>query len=336
MNSDIGTGNNPGAGAYYDGAGDYDRETVRFFDIAHEGAQLRAVAGVVESVGLSELEGMQPRSVVILGTDQIARAAARYVVQVRSPLRTAVLVAERLPVYVGALDVVLMVGDAAANDDYSRDLISAGKRGATVILAGPAQGPLIEDAPRETLLIPALPTTAGASPARTMAAVAAVLDVLEQPGGVVAQKLNDLADEVDEELINLSPERDSTVNPARQLREFVSGAQVLHTGVSHHGKAVAEFVATLWSTRGLPSGYCHPDEMSRAVEQQPAAADSIFHDPFLDGPSGLVPLKTIMWTHDDAPWPQARPENSLVTGLGDTAVALRLITRAFAVTALDD
>ncbi len=318
--------------SYYEGAGDYDRETVRFFDVAHEGAQLRAVAAVA---GLADLYGMRPRSVVVVGTDQIARAAARCVVQLRSPLRVPVLVVDSLPSYVGALDVVVMVGDVADNDDYSRDLISAGQRGATVVFAGPSQGPLIDDTSSATLVIPALPTAVGASPARTIGVVSTVLDVLEQPTPIVVQKLDDLADEIDEELTNVSPERDATVNPARQLREFVAGSRILHTGLNRHGRAVAEFVATLWSVRGVPSGYCHPDEIPRALEQPPAAGD-IFHDPFLDGPSGLVPLKTIVWAHGDAPWLHARPEHILATRLGDTAEAYRLIARAFAATALDD
>ncbi|WP_336884556.1 hypothetical protein [Corynebacterium pilosum] len=149
MNSDMDTN------SYYEGAGDYDRETVRFFDVAHEGAQLRAIAGRLQGK-FEQLRGLNPRSVVIVGTDQIARAAARYVVQLRSPLRCPVVVVDTLPAYLGALDVVIMVGDAADNDDFSRDIISAGQRGATTIFAGPAQGPLIDDVPDSALVIPAL------------------------------------------------------------------------------------------------------------------------------------------------------------------------------------
>ena len=47
---------------YYSGAGHYDRETVRFFDVAHEGAQLRAVAGALPQI--ERLRGMQPLSLI--------------------------------------------------------------------------------------------------------------------------------------------------------------------------------------------------------------------------------------------------------------------------------
>ena len=54
--------------------GNYDAETVRFFDVAHEGAQIRLVAGEVERWG-EALSGLNPRSLVIIPTDAIARQA---------------------------------------------------------------------------------------------------------------------------------------------------------------------------------------------------------------------------------------------------------------------
>lgn len=68
---------------YYDGSGRYDRETVLFFDVAHEGAQLRAVAEAAQR--LDSLRAVDPRSVVVIATDQISRAAAQAVVELRAP-----------------------------------------------------------------------------------------------------------------------------------------------------------------------------------------------------------------------------------------------------------
>ena len=74
-------------------------------------------------------------------------------------------------------------------------------------------------------------------------------------------------------------------------------------------------------------------------------ANDIFHDPFIDGPLELVPLKTILWAQQAQPdsaaagesaVPNLRVEAVEAVGLGDTAQALRLITRAYAATALDD
>ena len=46
--------------SYYDPAAHYDVESVRFFDVAHEGAHVRALAQAAEM--LSDLRGTSPRS----------------------------------------------------------------------------------------------------------------------------------------------------------------------------------------------------------------------------------------------------------------------------------
>ena len=332
---------------YYEGAQHYDRETVRFFDVAHEGAQLRAVSGSLDA--LTRLRGMNPRSVVVVGTDQIALAAARAMVALRTPVPLPVVVTDTLPSYVGALDVVVMVGDAAAREQDLKGLLSAASRGCETILAGPGRGPLLDDAPPQTTIIPALPTAAGASPARTMGVVGAVLDALTGDVEEITQALEVVADEVDRELESLSPERDETMNPARQLRAFAADSRVLHTGTSRCGATIAALIADLWSARGIPSGFVHAEELPLATEfSRPAGgvgANDIFHDPFIDGPLELVPLKTILWAQQAQPdsaaagesaVPNLRVEAVEAVGLGDTAQALRLITRAYAATALDD
>lgn len=332
---------------YYEGAGNYDRETVRFFDIAHEGAQVRAVIDVFGS--LDRLHGLHPRSLVVLTTDQIARAAANAVVQVRAPLPLPVVVTDTLPGYVGALDVVVVVGDAAERDADLRALVTADQRGAATILAGPARGPIVDEAPRSTVVVPALPTTMGPSPARTIAVVAAVLDALAAravDADVLVQRYQVLADEMDAELTAVSPERDEDVNAARQLRAFVRDARVVHTGLTPHGEALAQLVATLWSCRGLASGVVSSDELPQALElargsraAADPAVDDVFHDPFLDGPVELVPLKVVCWAQPDdaAPTgPNMRAETVASQHLGESAAALRLLARAYAVTALDD
>ena len=328
---------------YYEGAGDYDRETVRFFDIAHEGAQVRAIIDALPS--LANLRGMQPRSVIVVATDQVARAAARAVAQVRAPLPLPVVVTDTLPGYVGALDVVVMVGDAAARERDVRALLTAAQRGAETVLAGPARGPIVDEAPASTVIVPALPTTMGPSPARTIAVLSAVLDALDPRAAAeaLAERFRMLADELDAELTAVSPERAEDVNAARQLRAFARDARVVHSGTTRHGLALAELVATLWSCRGLASGFVDADELPQALELArggaPAPADDIFHDPFLDGPVELVPLKVVLWAQPDAPAPVApntRAETVASQHLGESVTVLRLLARAYAVTALDD
>lgn len=327
---------------YYSGAGDYDPETVRFFDVAHEGAQLRAVGSAAERLG--HLRGVRPRSVVVVATDQVSLAAARAALTLRSPLPLPVVVCGELPAYVGPLDVVAFVGDAAGRESDVLGLARAADRGAETVLAGPLRGPLLDDAPSETAVIPALPTAAGPSPTRAAGVVGAVLAALEADPGAIGERCERLAAEVDDEVQALSPERDATANAARQLREFACGARVLHSGAGPVGVAVATVAAELWSARGIASGYVAPEELAFALELGRAgeedAEDDLFRDPFLDGPSALVTLKTVLWAQEATAAAHTRAESvaTAPTHAADAqdAAALRLIARAYAATAMRD
>lgn len=332
--------NTPEAQDYFDGAG-YDRETVRFFDVAHEGAQIRAVAGMLPE--LQRLRGTQVRSVIVLATDHLARACARFVLAERSPLRVPVVVTDVLPGYVGALDAVIALTDRGDAPALARGLITADQRGAATVLAGPYRGPLLADAPDRTVVIPALPTVAGFSPARAITAVMAVLDVLEEADVPVGDKLSTLADNVDAEIAVLSPERDETVNPGRQLRAFVEGARVVHTGEGdrgdgdgHVGIHVAELVAQVWSAAGLTTGFADPADFPAALGDETGdAAVDLFRDPFLDGPGGALPLKVVVWAAADSSLPRSYPVrvDTAATTAGRLDIALRLLVRALAVPA---
>lgn len=341
--------------SYYEGAADYDAETVRFFDVAHEGAHVRAVTEAASL--LAGLEGSTPRSVVVLVTDAIAEAAAQCAVAVLGYDRAPVTVTRSLPEFVGALDVVIVVGDAPDAESATRQLNAAAGRGAEVILAGPAGGPVVEDASTRVIQLPTPPTALGASPLRTIAAIAAVITTLD---GAVSL-IDGLADAIDKELTGLSPERDVSVNSARQLREFIAGSRVLHTGYTPVGVAVAKLIATLWSARGLPSGFVGREDLGptleasfrngdSAAESNPQAdPNDIFYDPFIDGPPAEVPVKTIVWAQREPHLAGARAEyveddtmNSIPTAAGahgadahHLAAALKLIVRGLATTALN-
>lgn len=329
--------------SYYDGAAEYDRETVRFFDVAHEGAHVRAVA---EATGmLSSLRGSSPRSVVVLVTDAVSEAAAECAVALLEFGRAPVMVTRTLPDFVGALDVVVVVGDAPDAETVTGQVAAAAGRGAEVVLAGPPDGPVVEDAPRGAILLPAPPTADGASPLRTISAVLAVCTELSNSPSLV----NELADAVDDELRQLSPERDATVNLARQLRDYAEGARILHTGYTDAGAAVGRLIAALWSARGLPSGFVGREDLVVALENSDDAAgsgssggssgaDDIFYDPFIDGPPAQVPVKTIVWAQREPHLLGARAEyieeSAGSFGDIDLAAALRLIVRGLAATAM--
>ena len=320
---------------YYEGAPHYDRETLKFFDVAHEGAQLRIMARAVEQ--LEHLRGTNPRSIVVIVTDQFAHVAVSALLELRAPLPLPVLVTTDLPGYVGALDVVVVVGDAPDNDLASRALIAAAGRGAETVLAGPARGPLIDDAPDGCLVVPSLPTTAGPSPLRAFGAAAAVIDSVTQPVEVIGERLNVIAADVDAELEALSPERDAPVNAARQLREFSAAARIIHTGLDTTGAAVARVAAQIWSARGIPSGFVERNELAPATEEVPGrSGEDIFHDPFIDGAEAHVPVRTVIWNRAGTSVAASRSEFCQPSVAGEDSTAARLIVRAWATTAMNE
>lgn len=302
-----------------------DGEKYRFFDVAHEGAQVRAVAGMVESGQLDRLQGLNPRSVIVVATDQVARAAAQAVVTLRCPLRHAIVVTEALPSFFGALDVLVLVGEKNSETAYQA-LRTAASRGAPTVLVG-TEGPITDDAPRDTVAIPILPTMQGFSPARTISALSTVLDLLEETPDLIVPRLHSTAERIDVELEALSPERDLTVNPGRALRQHVEGARIVHTG----NRAIADVVATVWTLKGLASATADVDELPEVFAAQPVA-DDLFRDPFLDGPAGVIPLKAVVWAADLEGVPAASVQKCTEETPGPVAEALTLITRGFAAT----
>lgn len=316
---------------YYDGSG-YDPETVRFFDVAHEGAQIRSVAGTVDQ--LMRLRGAQPRSIVVLATDHLQRAAARFTLAECAPMRAPVIVTDQLPTYFGALDVLVALTDRGDDPVVARALITADNRGAETVVAGPARGPFVDDIPAATISIPALPTVAGFSPARAIVTITAVLDVIENGDIPVEDRLYHLADNVDAETTALSPERDATVNTGRNIRAHVEGARILHTGAPGVGANVAELAAHLFSAGGLAGGFADyadfPDALGDTVT---ANSNDIFYDPYLDEPEGLLPLRVIVWASAETDLAHALPVpvESAAPSLGRLDTALRLITTALAV-----
>src|SRR5699024_7776467 len=103
------------------------------------GAQIRTVATAVGSGVLDPIAGVRPRAVVwISGRSARARQAAAVVAAlagaVGGPSVPPLVLAPRLPAWVGALDVVLVSGDDAGDRDLADAVAAAGRRGAAVVV----------------------------------------------------------------------------------------------------------------------------------------------------------------------------------------------------------
>ncbi len=285
------------------------------------------IGGLVSSGALASIEGLRPRSVVVLTRGQINQDCARVVEALRAPLRQPFVITTVMPGYLGALDVLIVITDNGGDEDALRALLTASQRGAMTILVGPPSGPLVEEVPSDTIVVPTLPTATGVSPARTMASISALIDLFEEDPQIVAERLDHVADSIDEEIESLSPERDELVNPGRMLRLSAEGHRVVHTGRSARGIAIANVVATLWTRRGLASAALDFDELVEALPELRGPEADIFHDPFLDEGSQVVPFRAVVWAEEEPGIPDAVAQDCQMPGRGLLASTLRLIVR---------
>ncbi|QPK79683.1 hypothetical protein G7Y31_02965 [Corynebacterium lizhenjunii] len=325
---------------YWSGQQHYDAEMVRFFDVAHEGAQVRAVAAAVPALEAA-LYGSTPRAIVVLPTDHVARVCAQFVA--RTFAAVPLVVADELPTFVGALDVVVVLGERAECDQTSQALLTAARRGAQCVAVVPGVGPLLADATSCATIIGALPTATAGSPARYISALEAICSAASQPAAVTQAYLAGLASELDAEVEALGPDRDVSVNPARQLRDFAEDCLVFHTGAP-----LAEVAAALFARAGLGAGVVEPEDVPQIRARYPQAQPDPFYDPFLDGPGSgpdadfgwtvfRASPKVIVWAgavaQEQAPGDDG--QTLILSAASDTAHPLQLITRAFAAAALD-
>ncbi|AZA09829.1 hypothetical protein [Corynebacterium pseudopelargi] len=277
-----------------------------YFDIAHEGAQLRAVADALpwESI-LSDA----PRSIVVLAGDELSYRAAQAVLGVCQPLATPVVITQSLPSYVGALDVVLLLSESGAHDGLAQAASVCHARGTTTI-AAIGHGRLREDLPSSTHIIDPLPMHEGPSPARSGAALLALL--VAQP----TRRLHAIAERVDEELLRCAPERE-TLNPARDIAQ--KAAFGLHVANDAESLDLCALVACMFNQHAKLSGSIDGRALGAFYAAQPPRDP--FHDPIIDGP--LPPEPAIIR------WAVAE----LAEAEGDRATALfTLMARAFAAT----
>ncbi|MBI9001665.1 hypothetical protein M0E87_00400 [Corynebacterium sp. CCM 9185] len=308
----------------------YDRDAVRFFDVAHEGAQVRCVAGLIETGALDDLTATRPRSVIIVAGDLLSARAAQLAVALRSPLRQPMIVTDVLPSYTGPLDVVIVASGHAHDPERARALSAAVGRGCPTVLIAPSRGPLVDDAPSRVVIVPEPPTVQTSSPARITATVDAVLDLLEQDRDLVVDSLKRVADEIDAELVTLRPERDELVNPARRLRASVEGRRIIHSAEDPVGTAVAGVVTAIWNSAGLPGSVIPQPELGIALPVLRPRSGDVFHDPYLDEGPTVLSLRIVIWAVEDTRLPEATAQGWGEPAPGRLAGALRLTTRGWA------
>lgn len=272
------------------------------------GAQVRAVASLVDDGALAPLDGFTPRAVVVVCGAGPAAAATEFVEALTAGRLDVPLVrSTELPPWVGALDVVVVAGFDAGDITLARAVSVASRRGATVVVAVPMEGPIAEAAAGRAIdLAPRLrvPERFG-----FVGVAAALLAVLGRLGGT-DKDLFTLADALDEEALRGHPDRGLETNPAKQLAARLSGRRVALTADTAAGLAIAEHAASQALTLGgqvvAAVGLADVELATPELAAAPSggalgtgraeAVDPLFHDPFLDGPAAQVPLRVLVLT----------------------------------------
>ncbi|WP_245603779.1 SIS domain-containing protein [Intrasporangium oryzae] len=284
--------------------------------LAGAGAQVRRAVHAADEAGLSRLEGLEPRGVVVAAAggstavadllDAATRGAAAIPVQGCS--------SGPLPGWVGALDLVVAVSQSGRASGTLGLAAEAARRGATLLTVGAPDSPLAEVSARARgIHVPI--TVPGASSRTSMWAQATPVllaaDVLRL-APVSHAILASLADVLDDRAQEARPSSESFVNPAKVLAVEVAESVPIVLGSGWFGGVAARRAAAMFGRTGrvpVASGVL-PDAASQIVacfdgtlaagEAAGQAGDDIFIDPFLDGPM-RAPLRLIMLRGASAP-----------------------------------
>jgi hypothetical protein len=252
--------------------------------LAGAGARVRAEIDAAEEV-LSKLDsdGFRPRAIVAAGRD------ARLVRAVLEPVCPVPFVAwpgPGLPGWTGPLDLVIVLGGNAADQEAMSAASEAVRRGSGLMVACPADSPIAQASAgsRHAIRLPSQSDD-------QLAAAVAVLQGLHQmelgpevDAKAVATLLDDVA-------IECSPNNDVASNPAKDLALMLADAMPLVWGGSVlAARAARRVVEALRLASGRPALAADAGHLLPVLNQPPR---DLFADPFTQGDDlrpGLVIL----------------------------------------------
>ncbi|MDT8911541.1 SIS domain-containing protein [Amycolatopsis sp. PS_44_ISF1] len=206
------------------------------------GAQVRAAAEAAAEAGLSDrLDLGRPRSVVLIDRPGVSRTLTRLLAALLAPsCPVPVVVAETVPSWIGALDVVFAHTDDAGDRELAASLERAARFGASVVLSAPPDGPVAAAvAGKGLVLAPRVPVPPELAFPRGLAAGLLTANAL----GLLVADVQSLADQLDLEAGKDYLARDSFENPAKALALRVADRVPLLWGLDPVAVAVGEHAA---------------------------------------------------------------------------------------------
>ena len=275
---------------------------------ATAGAQVRATWAAAQEAGVTSLEGLRPRALVLLARPGAENAAARMVAALLLPTcGCPVVVAETAPPWLGPLDVVV-VSHRGSDRDPAEAVVAeavdrAVRRGAHVVLTGPSDGPApAAAAGRAMQVVPRVAVLGGLSAPTDLAAAfvtARALGLLDVDGEALADRLDDEAEAS-------GPRGEAFVAPAKALALRLAEHTPLLWGTDPVAAALAGYGATALAAHagvvaygGALTGAVGIPALAARLDAG-ARADSIFADPFDDpGPEGPPPRLVVVTVAED-------------------------------------
>jgi hypothetical protein len=209
---------------------------------AMAGAQVRATAEVAADVELSDrLDVGRPRALVLLDRPGVSRSLTRLLAALLTPsCPVPVVIAEVVPSWIGALDVVFAHTDDPGDRELAASLERAARFGASVVLSAPPEGPVAASvAGKGLVLAPRIPVPPEMAFPRGLAAGLLTANAL----GLLVADVQALADQLDSEAEKNYLARESFANPAKALALQVADRIPLLWGLDPVAVAVGEHAA---------------------------------------------------------------------------------------------
>lgn len=285
------------------------------------GAQVRSAAAALDEGELDSLKADQPPRTVIwvAGRGTAERAGSMLAAAVGGSVAAPIVVAPDAPLWIGALDVLILAGDDPGDPTLVSAAATAVRRGARVVVVAPFEGPLRDaTAGRAVALPPRMRVSDDFGLAHYIGAGLAALHVVDPSFQI---DLAALADELDAEALRNSAARELFTNPAKTLAERMSGREVVLAGdtaatlaLARHGAAMLLRVAhRVVAAVGLADALI---ALRGGMGSEPGSAHaSLFHDEQIDGPRPARPRTFVLATDALRPVVLAR-----VAGLDDVDV----------------
>jgi hypothetical protein len=262
---------------------------------ATAGAQVRSTAAAAQEAGLGRLVGQRPRALVLLTRPGAPPAVAPLLLALLgSACPVPVVLTRSVPMWVGALDIVLANTADPGDRQLAEGLDRALRRGAQVVLTAPAEGPVAAAAAgRSVMLVPRVDVPPGLALPRALTAGLVLLDTL----GLLAMDSEALAGELDREAQRDHVAHESLVNPAKALALLLTartpllwGTDPVATAVAGHcAGALAGYAGVVAHAAGFPETAALP--VLRQEATRAGGAADIFGDPYEDVlPRGGLPV----------------------------------------------